>query len=158
MDTSRHAAHCIAAGEWLATLQSSTVTLIYADRCRQRVRLIDDAGAPFLLDLVRPARLANGDGLVLADGTIIRVIAAPEPLIEAMVTNARHLARVAWHLGSRGVPMQIVDDRCLRIAHETALEQMLRGLGAETRSVSAAFHPEAGARLASAPGPHHGRD
>ena len=75
MDTSRHAAHFIAAGEWLATLQSGTVTLIYADRCRRRVRLLDDAGAPFLLDLMRPARLADGDGLVLADGTIIRVVA-----------------------------------------------------------------------------------
>ena len=87
MDTSRHAAHFIVAGEWLATLQSGTVTLIYADRCRRRVRLMDDAGAPFLLDLVRPARLADGDGLVLADGTIIRVIAKPEPLVEAVATR-----------------------------------------------------------------------
>ena len=103
MDTSRHAAHFIVAGEWLATLQSGTVTLIYADRCRRRVRLMDDAGAPFLLDLVRPARLADGDGLVLADGTIIRVIAKPEPLVEAVATDARHLARLAWHVGNRHV-------------------------------------------------------
>ena len=115
MDTSRHAAHFIVAGEWLATLQSGTVTLIYADRCRRRVRLMDDAGAPFLLDLVRPARLADGDGLVLADGTIIRVIAKPEPLVEAVATDARHLARLAWHVGNRHVAAQIVDQTCLRI-------------------------------------------
>jgi urease accessory protein len=141
MDTSRHAAHSIAAGEWLATLESATVTLTYADRCRQRMRLIDDAGAPFLLDLVLPARLADGDGLVLADGTIIRVIAAPEPLTEALATDARHLARLAWHIGNRRVPAQIVDSRCLRIVHDAGLEQMLRELGAETRAVIAPFHP-----------------
>ena len=158
MDTSRHAAHFIAAGEWLATLQSGTVTLIYADRCRRRVRLMDDAGAPFLLDLVRPARLADGDGLVLADGTIIRVIAKPEPLVEAVATDARHLARLAWHIGNRHVAAQIVDQACLRIVHDSVLEQMLRGLGAETRTVTAPFHPEGGAYATLATGHHHGHD
>src|SRR5262245_34266500 len=99
MDTSRHAAHVIAAGEWLATLECGTVTLAYADRCRRRVRLIDDVCVPFLLDLARPARLTDGDGLVLADGAIIRVIAAPEPLVEAVARDAQHLARLAWHVG-----------------------------------------------------------
>lgn len=158
MDASRHAAHHIAAGEWLATLESGTITLIYADRCRRRVRLMDDAGTPFLLDLVRPARLADGDGLVLADGTIIRVIAAPEPLTEAIATDTRHLARLAWHIGNRHVPAQIVDDRRLRTAHDTVLEQMLRGLGAETRSITAPFHPEGGAYATLAAGHHHGHD
>jgi urease accessory protein len=151
MDTSRHAAHYIAADEWLATLESGTVTLIYTDRCRRRVRLIDDAGAAFLLDLVRPARLADGDGLVLADGTIIRVIAAPESLTEAIATDAQHLGRLAWHVGNRRVPAQIIDDRCLRIARDIVLEQMLRGLGAETRTITAPFHPEGGAYVMSAP-------
>jgi urease accessory protein len=158
MDTSRHAAHYIAAGEWLATLESGTVTLIYADRCRQRVRLIDDSGTPFLLDLMRPARLADGDGLVLADGTIIRVIAAPEPLTEAIASDVQHLARMAWHIGNRRAPAQIIDDRCLRIVHDTALEQVLRGLGAETRTITAPFHPEGGAYVTSAAGHHHGHD
>ena len=158
MDTSRHAAHSIAAGEWLATLESGKVTLVHADRCRQRVRLIDDAGAPFLLDLVRPARLADGDGLVLADGTIIRVIAAPEPLTEAIATDAHHLARLAWHIGNRRVPAQIVDGRCLRIVHDAVLEQMLRNLGAETRAVTAPFHPEGGGYVTPAGGHSHGRD
>ena len=158
MDTSRHAAHFIAAGEWLATLESGTVTLVYADRCRRRVRLMDDRGVPFLLDLVRPARLADGDGLVLADGTIIRVIAKPEPLVEAVATDARHLARLAWHVGNRHVAAQIIDEKCLRIVHDSVLEQMLRGLGAETRAVTAPFHPEGGAYASLAMGHHHGHD
>jgi urease accessory protein len=158
MDTSRHAAHVIAAGEWLSTLESGTVTLVYADRCRRRVRLLDDAGAPFLLDLARPARLADGDGLVLADGTVIRVVAKPEPLIEATATDSKHMARLAWHVGNRHVAAQIVDERCLRIAHDAVLEQMLRGLGAETRTVTAPFHPEGGAYGAVAAGHRHGQD
>ena len=157
MDTSRHAAHFIAAGEWLSTLESGTVTLVYADRCRRRVRLMDDRGVPFLLDLVRPARLADGDGLVLADGTIIRVIAKPEPLVEATATDARHLARLAWHIGNRHVAAQIVNEKCLRIAHDPVLEQMLRGLGAQILNVTAAFHPEGGAYATLAAG-QHGHD
>jgi urease accessory protein len=158
MDTSRHAVHSIAAGEWLAPLESGSVTLTYADRCRRRVRLVDDRGIPFLLDLARPARLADGDGLVLADGTVIRVIAAPEPLIEASAADVRHLARLAWHVGNRHVPAQIVDDCRLWIAHDGVLEQMLRGLGAETQRITAPFHPEGGAYVTLTGGHHHGHD
>ena len=144
MDALHHAAHFISAGAWLATLERGTITLSYADRCRPRVRLIDDAGVPLLLDLVRPARLSHGDGLVLTDGTIIRVIAKPEPLVEATASDARHLARLAWHIGNRRVPAQIMDDRSLRVTPDAGLEQMLRGLGAETRTVTAPFRPESG--------------
>jgi len=158
MDTSRHAAEFITAGQWLTPLQSGTVTLIYADRCRRRVRLIDDAGAPFLLDLVRPARLADGDGLVLADGTIIRVIAAAESLVEATAIDAQHLARLAWHIGNRHVPAQIVDGLRLRIVQDSVLQEMLRGLGAEVRTVTAPFHPEGGAYATLVAGHHHGHD
>lgn len=145
MDASRHAAHSISAGEWLATLERATVTLSYADRCRRRVRLMDDAGMPFLLDLVYPAHLSDGDGLVTTDGTIIRVIAKPEPLIEATASDAQHLAQLARHVRDRRVPVQIMDDRSLRIAPDVEVEQMLRGLGAETRTVTAPFRPESGA-------------
>ena len=158
MDTSRHAAHHIAAGEWLSSLQCGTVTLIYADRCRRRVRLLDDAGSPFLLDLMRPARLADGDGLVLADGSVIRVVAAPEPLVEATATDPKHLARLAWHVGNRHVPAQIVDERRLRITRDAVLQDMLRGLGADTQVITAAFHPEGGAYATLAAGHHHGHD
>ncbi len=156
MDALRRAAHLIAAGEWLARRESATVTLTYAERCRRRVRLLDDAGAPFLLDLARPARLADGDGLVLADGTIIRVVAAREPLIEAGAADARHLARLAWHVGNRHVPAEIVDDRRLRITHDAVLLEMLRGLGADVCTVTAPFDPEGGAYVTLAAGHHRG--
>ncbi len=147
MDASRHAAHSIPAGEWLATLERGTVTLGYADRCRRRARLTDDAGVPLGVDLVYPARLSDGDGLVTADGTIIRVIAKPEPLIEATASDAQHLARLARHVGDRRVPMQVMDHDSLRIMPDADLEQALRGLGAETRAIVAPFRPVSGAQL-----------
>jgi urease accessory protein len=142
MDASRHVAHVISAGEWLATRERGTVTLSYADRCRRRVRLLDDAGVPLLVDLVYPAHLSDGDGLVTADGTIIRVIAKPEPLIEAIATDAQHLELLAKLVRDRRVPVQVMDDRSLRITPNEALEQTLRGLGAKTRTVTAPFRPE----------------
>jgi urease accessory protein len=141
MDASRHVAHVISAGEWLVTLERGTVTLGYADRCRRRVRLMDDNGVPLLVDLVYPARLSDGDGLVTTDGTIIRVIAKPEPLLEATASDAQHLARLARHVRDRRVPVQIMDDRSLRITPDAELEQMLRSLGAETRTILAPFRP-----------------
>ena len=144
MDASRHVAHSIPAGEWLATLERGTVTLGHADRCRRRARLMDDAGAPLLIDLMFPTRLSDGDGLVTADGTIIRVIAKPEPLIEATAFDAQHLARIARHIADRRAPVQVMDERSLRVMPDAELEQALRGLGAETRTIIAPFRPENG--------------
>jgi urease accessory protein len=145
MDASRHVAHVISAGEWLATLERGTVTLGFADRCRRRVRLMDDTGVPLLVDLVYPAHLSDGDGLVTTDGTIIRVIAKPEPLIEAIAGDAQHLAQLAKQVRDRRAPVQIMDDRSLRITQDGELEQVLRSLGAATRTILAPFRPESGA-------------
>ena len=76
-----HATHCLGPGTWPRDKEAATVTLAYADRCRRRIRLVDDAGKPFLLNLERPQRLAEGDGLALTDGTFVRVIAAQEKLL-----------------------------------------------------------------------------
>jgi urease accessory protein len=131
-------------GEWPVAHTAGTVTLCYADRCKRRIQMTDDAGAPFLLSLPRAVRLADGDGLRLADGDYLRVVAAPEPLVEATASDAEHLAKLAWHIGNRHVPAEIVSGR-LRIATDSVLEHMLQHLGAETRRIDAPFHPEGGA-------------
>jgi urease accessory protein len=131
-------------GEWPAAHTAGTVTLSYADRCKRRIQMKDDAGEPFLLSLPRAVRLADGDGLRLGDGDYLRIVAAPEPLVEAIATDAEHLARLAWHIGNRHVPAEIVGGR-LRIAVDPVLENMLQRLGATTRRLDAPFHPEGGA-------------
>jgi urease accessory protein len=71
------------------------------------------------------------------------VSAAPEPIVE--ITGAPHLiARVAWHLGNRHVPAEILSDR-IRIARDHVLEQMVAKLGARVARIEAPFDPEGGA-------------
>jgi urease accessory protein len=133
------------AGTWPEQQAAGTVTLSYAERCRRRIQMTDDSGIGFLLSLQRAVRLSDGDGLALEEGGYLRVVAGPEPLIEARVMNAQHLAKLAWHIGNRHVPAEIVDGFHLRIVADAVLESMLRQLGAETRRIEAPFAPEGGA-------------
>jgi urease accessory protein len=148
----------IPSGFWPKAQESGTVTLIYADRSRRRIRLVDDAGRPFLLDLERPVRLADGDGLQLMGHGFIRVVAAPEALLEVTARDPRHLAQLAWHVGNRHTAAEMVDDRRLRLIDDAVLRNMLKGLGAELATVAAPFHPEGGAYAGQAHDHAHGPD
>jgi len=68
--------------------------------------------------------LRNGDALQLDDGSIVEVVIEPEPVIEVRGNDLTHLARLAWHLGDRHVPVQIFANR-LRMRPDAALEAML---------------------------------
>jgi urease accessory protein len=143
--TMRQAMQWHKAGAWPATEAAGTVTLSYADRCKRRIQMTDDSGTGFLLSLQRAVRLSDGDGLELDQGGYLRVVAGPEPLVEAKAEDAQHLAKLAWHIGNRHVPAEIVDGLRLRIVADSVLEAMLRQLGAEVRRIEAPFAPEGGA-------------
>lgn len=143
------------AGGWPEAAVRGTVTLAYDDRHRRRVRLSDDAGEPFLLDLERATQLMQGDGLKLEHGGWLRVQAAPEPVADVMGRNAQHLARLAWHLGNRHVPLEVLGGRVLRIRRDHVLEEMLVNLGAIVHRVEAAFSPEKGAYHGAGHGSRH---
>jgi urease accessory protein len=132
------------------------VTLPYDDRHRRRVRLSTDAGLPFLLDLPEARVLRDGDRLVLEDGRLVLVRAAPEAVLEVRARgDASALARVAWHLGNRHAPTQILDGR-LRIRADHVLEHLLvEHLGAEVARATAPFDPEGGAYGAHGHDDHH---
>jgi urease accessory protein len=140
----RAVAHHLA-GTWPWPAEAGTVTLAFDDRHRRRLVLRDDAAEPFMLDLPRAAVLAEGDGLELEGGTFLRVRAAPEELLEVRPSSAAHAARLAWHLGNRHTPVQVLDDGRLRMRPDHVLEAMVRGLGAAVTDVTAPFHPEIGA-------------
>ena len=103
-----------------------------------------EAGTRFLLDLPQAAMLRDGDGLVLDDGSIVRVVGKPEPLVEVSALNEPARLAIAWHLGNRHVEVQVVGAR-LRIRRDHVLEAMLAGLGAQLTPLEAAFDPEPGA-------------
>lgn len=121
-----------------------SVTLPYADRYRRRMKMVTDDGMEFMLNLSEPTELKDGDGLKLEDGSIIVVKAADEPVADIVCDNQHHLVRVAWHLGNRHLPTQIMGDQ-LRILQDHVIEDMARGLGATVERKEAPFNPEGGA-------------
>lgn len=142
----RRAGKVLKDGTWDAAKQVGTVTLAYIDRHRRRIVLADDAGLDFLLDLPDAVSLAHGDGLELSDGGVIKVMAANEDVADITCEDAAHLARVAWHLGNRHLPVEIIPDELrLRIAWDHVIAAMAEGLGAKAIRARAPFHPEGGA-------------
>jgi urease accessory protein len=123
---------------------ADTVVLDFDDRHRRRTAMRGTRGLEFLLDLESAVALRGGDALLLDDGRLVEVVAAPEPLAEIRGADPQHLVRLAWHLGNRHLPTQITG-RGLRIRRDHVIEDMLRGLGARVISIEAPFDPEGGA-------------
>jgi len=126
---------------------ADTVVLDFDDRHRRRMAMAGTRGLEFLLDLENAVALRGGDALVLEDGRLIEVVAAPEPLVEIRGADPLHLVRIAWHLGNRHLPTQIMP-KGLRIRRDHVIEQMVRGLGARIIEIEAPFDPEGGAYAA----------
>jgi urease accessory protein len=120
------------------------VVLEFDDRHRRRLAMTASKGTAFLLDLPSGARLHDGDALMLEDGRLIEVVAAAEPLLEIRCDDAKHLARLAWHLGNRHLPAQVLDD-ALRIRRDHVVAAMAVSLGARVIEIEAPFEPEGGA-------------
>ncbi|MCK8785030.1 urease accessory protein UreE [Roseomonas sp. NAR14] len=145
-ETLPRATAVLQAGQWdmTRTLATDFVTLDYDDRHRRRRRFVGEAGLAFLLDLPEATVLREGDGLLLENGSVVAVRAAPEPLVEITAESPGHLLRLAWHLGNRHLPAELSPGRIL-IRDDHVIVAMLRGLGATLRAVQAPFNPEGGA-------------
>jgi urease accessory protein len=123
---------------------SDTVVLDFDDRHRRRMAMTGTRGLEFLLDLEAAVALRGGDALVLEDGRLVEVVAAPEPLLEIRGSDPFQLVRLAWHLGNRHLPTQIMG-KGLRIRRDHVIEEMVKGLGARVIEIEAPFDPEGGA-------------
>lgn len=134
-------------------MPADSVVLDYDERQRRRLAMQGINGISFLLDLPAAAGLRGGDALVLEDGRLIEVIAAPERLLEICCADPRHVARLAWHLGNRHLPTQIMP-AALRIRFDHVVADMAVGLGAKVVEIEAPFDPEGGAYAAASH--HHG--
>ena len=141
-------------GRWPEDRMVDGVTLAYLDRHRRRIRLVADSGVAFLLDLPRARHFADGDGLELDTGGFIGVRAAPEPVLDIEAADRPSLLRIAWHLGNRHLPVQVVGDR-LRIREDHVITEMVSGLGGWITRLEAPFDPEFGAYAGV---PHHHAD
>lgn len=87
--------------------------------------------------------LRGGDLVTASDGRVIEIVAQAEKILEIRSELPSGLARLAYDLGSRHVPVQ-VGEGWLRITEDADVERLLDGLGAKLARVSAPFEPDAG--------------
>ena len=139
-----------------------SITLDRQSRYRRRVLLTTDRGHEIMLDLPEATYMAQGDALDLGNGTFVKIIAAPEPLLEIHASSSGEfgqvaLARIAWHIGNRHTPCEIGRE-AIYIQPDHVLAEMVRGLGAHVHSVTRPFEPEGGAYGGKGPlnESHHG--
>lgn len=137
-----------------ASTSSGKITLPIEQRVRSRLRAKLDDGRDAGIFLPRGTLLRGGDFLSTQDGTIIEVISAAETVSTIYCSNPTLLARAAYHLGNRHIPLQ-VEDGWLRYQHDHVLDEMLEQMGLEVKIERAAFEPEAGAYQQATNGHNH---
>lgn len=123
---------------------TARLTLPFELRQKSRLRCQLDDGEEVGLVLQRGNVLRGGDLLLASDGRVVQVVAAPEGLSVVATDDALLLARAAYHLGNRHVPLQVSPGR-LCFLHDHVLDDMLRGLGLPVRFEMLPFEPEGGA-------------
>ena len=101
-------------------------------------------GLTFLLDLHRPAALAQGDALQLEDGRLVEVAAAPEDLLCVTASDDYTLLRLTWHLGNRHLPTEI-QPGVVFIRYDHVIAAMVEKLGGSVERLHRPFQPEGGA-------------
>ena len=130
------------------------VVLNHERRHHCRGILLGTKGTQLFVEFAEPTPLRGGDALVLESGDIVEVAAEDEALTEVRAAHLTTLARIAWVLGDRHVPVQILSDR-LRLRPDAALEALLRDLGGNAEAVVAPFDPEGGAYRSDDRADHH---
>ena len=128
--------------------RAATIELDWDVRQKSRFDAIDSQGRQIGIFLPRGTAVRGGDVLVAEDGSLIRVIAAPQPVLRITHCTAHgtpfDLTRAAYHLGNRHVPIELKPDH-LKIEPDHVLADMLRSMHLIVVAVEEAFEPEGGA-------------
>ena len=139
--------------------RAATVELDWDVRQKSRFDATDSQGRSLGIFLPRGTVVRGGDVLVAEDGSLVQVIAAPQPVL--IITpcpthgSAFDLTRAAYHLGNRHVPIELKPDH-LKIEPDHVLADLLRAMHLTVVAVTVAFEPEGGAYAAG--GHAHGHD
>jgi len=133
---------------------SPTISLDWDVRQKSRFQTEDSSGRVLSVFLQRGQVVRGGDVLVADDGSLVKVNAAPQPLLRITACTAHgspfDLTRAAYHLGNRHVPIELQPDH-LKIEPDSVLADMLRSMHLIVNTVEESFEPEGGAY-----GSHHG--
>ena len=141
--------------------RAARVELDWDVRQKSRFDATDSSGRALGVFLPRGTVVRGGDVLVAEDGSLISVLAAPQPVL-VVRHCADHgapfdLLRAAYHLGNRHVQLQLASD-CLRFEPDHVLAEMLRQMHLIVTEANQAFEPEGGAYAADGSGHHHDHD
>ncbi len=146
--------------------RAAAVSLDWDIRSKSRFDAHDSSGRHLAVFLPRGTVLRGGDVLVAEDGSLVRIDAAPQAVLQVRPCpqhgTATNLARAAYHLGNRHVQLEVRAD-CLQLEPDPVLADMLRRMHLDVVDALAPFEPEAGAygdgathSHAHDPGHHHG--
>jgi len=128
--------------------RAATVELDWDVRQKSRFDATDSQGRQIGVFLPRGTAVRGGDVLVAEDGSLLRVIAAPQAVLR--ITHCGEhgtpfdLTRAAYHLGNRHVPIELTPGH-LQIEPDHVLADMLRAMHLIVTEVQAPFEPEGGA-------------
>lgn len=128
--------------------RAAELVLDWDARQKSRIQATDSQGRELGIFLPRGTQLRGGDVLVADDGSLIRVLAAPQALLRISACGSHgspfDLTRAAYHLGNRHVPIELRPDY-LQIEPDHVLAAMLRAQHLTVTEVDAPFEPEGGA-------------
>jgi urease accessory protein len=138
--------------------RASTVELDWDIRQKSRFDCTDSLGRQLGVFLPRGTLVRGGDVLLAEDGSMTRVLAAPQAVLR-ITACASHgtvfdLTRAAYHLGNRHVPIELKPDH-LKIEPDHVLADMLRAMHLIVNEVEEAFEPEGGAYSTGGHSPGH---
>ena len=128
--------------------RAATLELDWDTRQKSRFEATDSSGRTLGVFLPRGTVVRGGDVLVADDGSLVRVVAAPQAVLK--ITHCTNhgtpydLIRAAYHLGNRHVPIELKPDH-LKIEPDHVLADMLRAMHLIVHAVDEAFEPENGA-------------
>jgi len=139
--------------------RAATVELDWDVRQKSRFDATDTQGRQLGVFLPRGTLVRGGDVLLAEDGSMVRVIAAPQAVLRITACSSHgspfDLTRAAYHLGNRHVPIELKPDH-LKIEPDHVLAGMLRAMHLIVNEANEAFEPEGGAY--SSGGHGHGHD
>lgn len=134
--------------------RAATVTLDWDVRQKSRFDAESSEGRRVGVFLPRGTVVRGGDVLITQDGSLLRVVAAPQPVLRITACTDHHhghahdpafdLMRAAYHLGNRHVPIELRPDH-LKIEPDHVLADLLRSMHLNVAEVREPFEPEGGA-------------
>jgi urease accessory protein len=128
--------------------RATQVELDWDVRQKSRFDATDSGGRRLGVFLPRGTVVRGGDVLVAEDGSLVNVVAAPQPVLVVRHCSQHgspfDLLRAAYHLGNRHVALALAPDH-LTLEPDPVLADMLRQQHLIVSEAQAAFEPEAGA-------------